>query len=361
VSAVPTLGELRALAAEHAGLVVDASIGSPVDPPPSFVPHVLACQGTERAYPPAAGTADFLAAGRAWIARRFGVALSVEELAPTTGSKEAIGTLAWLLAATRPGRTVVVVPRRAYPTYAEGARAAGLAVVRVEEDAAGVPDWESVPAATWERTLLAYVNSPANPTGATYELGPAIALARRYGAVLVSDEAYADFAWEGAVSSALAAGTEGVLALFSLSKRSNLAGLRVGLMAGDARIVGELVARRRALGLLASGPSQSAAGEALGDEAHVRLQRERYRRRLERLGSILARELGEEVVFPAGGIYLWVAAPDGDGAALARRLASGLGLVVSPGETYGDPSRVRVAATVKDQAIDELEQRGGDR
>lgn len=359
MSTQPSLAELRERALGSFGTIVDASIGSPVDPPPSFVPHALACQGAERGYPPAAGVDVLLDAARDWFERRWQVRLADGELAPTAGSKEAIGTLTWLLAQRRPTRRVVLVPEVAYPTYAAGAEAAGLEVVRVPEGDGGAPDFDAVDASTWRRALVSWVNAPSNPTGAVYDLAPIVERARRSGVVLVSDEAYGDFVWQGEARSALVHGSKGVLALFSLSKRSNLAGLRVGLVAGDAELVAELIDIRRRLGLLAAGPSQVVAAETLRDEAHVLEQRERYRHRLGRLARVLERFLEAPVALPAGGIYLWVKAPGGDGAALARRLADELGLVVAPGADYGDPRRVRVAATVKDAGVELLEQRGG--
>ncbi len=280
-------------------------------------------------------------------------------MAPTAGSKEAIATLPWLLAPTAPQRTIVLVPAVAYPTYADGARAAGLEVVRVPLDEDGVPAFDALSPEVWRRTLLAWTNSPANPTGVVYDVDEVVTLARRYGALLASDEVYSDFVWRGEVASALSHGTDGVVVLVSISKRSNLAGLRVGALIGDPGLVATLVQRRRALGLLAAGPSQAVAAEALMDEEHVEEQRARYGARLRRLASVVGGVLGEAVPLPAAGLYLWVRAPDGDGASLARLLADRLGLVVAPGAGFGDDRFVRVSATVKDQAIEVLEERGG--
>lgn len=355
----PSRVELTALAADRHPFVVDASIGSPVDPPPAFVPHLLACQGEERAYPPAAGTPALVESATRWFHALRGVTLPDGAVAPTMGSKEAIGTLAWLLRERRPDRGVVLIPGRAYPTYAEGARAAGCEIVRVPDDGSGAPAFDAVAASVWDRTLVAWVNSPSNPTGAVYDPGPVVALAREHGAVLASDEAYGDFVWSGEAPSALRAGLEGTLALVSLSKRSNLAGLRLGLVAGDPMLVDEVVARRRALGLLASGPSQAVAAEALADEGHVAEQRSRYAGRLRRLARVIEAVADVPVRVPDGGIYLWVRAPDDDGAAFARWLATRLGIVVADGADYGDRAFVRIAATVKDRAIDALWERGG--
>jgi aspartate/methionine/tyrosine aminotransferase len=155
-------------------------------------------------------------------------------------------------------------------------------------------------------------------------------------------------------------GSEGVVAVHSLSKRSNLAGLRVGFYAGDAELVGYLSELRKHAGFMVPGPAQAAAVAALEDQDHVVLQRERYLGRLERMASVL-RQLDLPVELPGGGFYLWVPAPGGDAWGLARRLADDLGVIVSPGEFYGPahPDHVRVAVVQPDDRIDLIIRRAG--
>jgi aspartate/methionine/tyrosine aminotransferase len=159
-----------------------------------------------------------------------------------------------------------------------------------------------------------------------------------------SDECYAEFTWDGSPRSILTSGTSGVVAVHSLSKRSNLAGVRVGFYAGDAELVHYLSEVRKHAGFMCPGPSQAAAVAALGDQQHVEEQRDRYRSRLRRFVEILAR-YGIPSEMPGGGFYLWPEAPGGDAWALTERLAIEGGVLVSPGEFYGraGAQRVRIA------------------
>jgi aspartate/methionine/tyrosine aminotransferase len=153
-----------------------------------------------------------------------------------------------------------------------------------------------------------------------------------------SDECYAEFTWDGPPRSILTHGLDGAVAVHSLSKRSNLAGVRAGFFAGDRDLVEFLLVVRRHAGLMVAGPVQTAAALALDDDAHVDEQRERYRRRLDFLADALCR-WGLSVTTPAGGFYLWAPVPAGvvdAGWGLAERLAADGGLLVSPGDLYGD-------------------------
>ena len=158
-----------------------------------------------------------------------------------------------------------------------------------------------------------------------------------------SDECYAEFTWSGApgarrgsrARTILESGLDGVVAVHSLSKRSNLAGLRVGFYAGDPDLVGYLCEVRKHAGLMVPGPAQAAAIAALGDQAHVVEQRDALPATGWTACREVFRQLGLEATLPGGGFYLWVPAPDGDAWGLAERLAAELGVVVSPGEFYG--------------------------
>ncbi|MFN8018317.1 MAG: pyridoxal phosphate-dependent aminotransferase [Acidimicrobiales bacterium] len=183
------------------------------------------------------------------------------------------------------------------------------------------------------------------PAGGLDDLAAAAAWGRERGVPVLSDECYAEFTWDGPARSILASGTEGVLAVHSLSKRSNFAGARAGFYAGDAELVGYLSEVRKHAGFMVPGPVQAAGALAWADDDHVVVQRARYLERLERLVEGLG-SWGLDASVPAGAFYLWVAAPDGDAWGLARRLAEQAGMLVSPGEFYGPAGggHVRIAA-----------------
>jgi len=203
------------------------------------------------------------------------------------------------------------------------------------------------------------VNSPSNPTGALSDLDAAAAWGRARGVPVFSDECYVEFTWEGRPRTILEQGTDGVVAVHSLSKRSNLAGLRVGFYAGDTELVTYLKEVRKHVGMLVPGPAQAAGVVALADDEHVQVQRDRYRRRLERMAEVLSAWSGIEVPLPAGGFYLWFDAADGW--AFAERLATEGGALVSPGDFYGagGANNVRVAVVQPDDRIDQVARRLG--
>ena len=195
--------------------------------------------------------------------------------------------------------------------------------------------------------MLLWTNSPSNPTGALTDTGRSAEWGRAHGVPVFADECYAEFTWDGPPRSELEAGSDGVVAVHSLSKRSNLAGVRAGFYAGDSALVGYLLDVRRHAGLMVPGPVQAGAVVAFEDDAHVDDQRRRYSRRLSFLAGVLGRA-GLPVEPPAGGFYLWVPVPAtfaGDGWSVAELLALEAGLLVSPGEFYGPDGadHVRVA------------------
>jgi aspartate/methionine/tyrosine aminotransferase len=171
--------------------------------------------------------------------------------------------------------------------------------------------------------------------------------------LVASDECYAEFTWSAERTTILQTGTDGVLALHSLSKRDNFAGARIGFYAGDARLVHYLREVRKHAGLMPPGPVQAAAVVALGDDEHVEAQRTRYLHRLRRLVEVLGKA-GYTAELPDGAFYLWVPAPDGDAWEAARDLARQAGIVVSPGEFYGPhgAGHFRVAAVQPDERIE---------
>jgi succinyldiaminopimelate transaminase len=363
------LAEIAALADAHPGGLVDLSVGTPCDPPADAVVAALASTGAERGYPSSVGTMPLRSAFVAWMHRRFGVTIDPSAVAACVGTKEFVASAAWFLRLRSPERDTVLGPAIAYPTYAMSAQLAGCRFVGVSTTVRGDLDLAAVAAGDAARALCLWVNSPANPTGALSDLGAAAAWGRARGVPVLSDECYAEFTWRGSPATVLQHGAAGVVALHSLSKRANLAGLRVGMYCGDAALVGYFSEVRKHAGLMVPGPVQAAAVVAWEDDDTVQVQRERYRRRLSWLGAALQRA-GLEAVLPAGGFYLWVPVPawaregaDAEGRRgawmLAGALAEAGGVVVSPGEFFGaDASEfVRVAAVQPDDRIELVAQR----
>ncbi len=357
------LAPLIERAAAHDGGAIDLSIGTPCDPPSAAVLAALAGSGTERGYPPSIGTPALREAVAAWFDRRFGVEVAASDVAACIGSKELVAGLPHWLRLRDPGRDTVLYPEVSYPSYAMGAQLAGCRAVPVPVDDRWRLDLGAIDPADAERALLLWSNTPANPTGGLDDLSAVAAWGRSHGVPVFSDECYAEFTWDGPAATAgqppgatiLSSGSEGVVAVHSLSKRSNLAGLRVGFYAGDPDLVAYLSEVRKHSGFMVPGPAQAAAVVALGDQSEVDLQRDRYRRRLAAMADVLGR-LGLDAPLPGGGFYLWVPAPEGDAWGLAERLAVELGVVVSPGEFYGPahPGHVRIAVVQPDERIDAI-------
>ncbi len=346
------LDRLKPIADRHDGGAVDFSIGTPVDPPPPAVIAALSSSGAERGYPASIGSADLRGAIRRWLDRRFDVDVPLAQIAACIGTKEFVGTTPQWMRLRRPDRDTVLYPAVAYPTYEMGAVLAGCRAVPVPPTPAGGLDLAAIDPADAARALLLWVNSPSNPTGALDDLGAAAAWGRSHGVPVFSDECYVEFTWEGRGRSILEHGLDGVVAVHSLSKRSNLAGVRVGFYAGDAEIVGYLQEVRKHVGMMVPGPAQAAGVVALDDDAHVEVQREVYRRRLARMAEVLGDWSGIDIGLPAGGFYLWFDA--GDGWAFAERLAAEGGALVSPGDFYGAGGAefVRVAVVQPDARIE---------
>ncbi len=342
------LAELKARAEALPGGVVDCSVGTPCDAPPAAVVRALAVSGTERGYPASAGGPALRRAAADWLRRRFEVAIDPSLVAACVGTKELVASTPQYLRLREPSRDTVLYPAISYPTYAMGAALAGCRAVAVppaRPDGSGL-DLGAVSPAEAGRALLLWVNSPANPTGGLTDLAVAAEWGRRREVPVFSDECYSEFTWDGPPRSVLQSGTEGVVAAHSLSKRSNLAGVRAGFFAGDPELVGYLRSVRQHAGLMVPGPVQAASAVALADDEHVAAQRERYLERLRFLAGALT-AAGCPVDLPAGGFYLWVPVPArwADGWALAADLAEAGGLLVSPGDLYGEAGRghVRVA------------------
>ncbi len=353
-----------AKARSHAEGIVDLSIGSPVDPTPAIVADALSAATDAHAYPQTVGTPALREAIVDWYARRRGVpGLTPSHVLPTVGSKELVALLPLLLDVG--AGDIVVHPRAAYPTYEVGARLVGATPVAADDPA----DWP-------DGARLVWINSPGNPDGRVLgvdELRAAVARARELGAVLASDECYAELGWEGrwavepvpsVLDPRVADGdVTGLLSVYSLSKQSNLAGYRAALLAGDPRLVERLLTARKHLGLMLPAPVQAAMAAALRDDVHVEEQRERYRHRRETLKPALE-SAGFRIDRSEGGLYLWATAGEDAWDTIAR--LADVGILAGPGHFYGVhyPQHVRFSLTATDERIAAAAQRlrsmGGD-
>ena len=341
------LGPYGDRARAHPGGIVDLSVGTPVDPTPEPVRAALAAAADAPGYPFVHGTAALRGAAARWVRRTLGATVDPVDVVPTVGSKELVAGLPLQLG-LGPGARVVV-PELAYPTYAVGALVAGAEVVRADGLLELGPS----------RVDLVWVNSPSNPTGRvlpTEHLAKVVAWARERGAVVVSDECYVELGWTAQPVSVLhpdvsGGSHDGLLAVHSLSKRSNLAGYRAGFVTGDPRLVAELVAVRKHLGLMVPAPVQAAMVAALDDDAHVVEQRARYAARRERLLRAFA-AAGFRVDHSDAGLYLWATAGEPCWDTVAR--LADHGVLVAPGDFYGPSGaqHVRVALTVTDERVD---------
>lgn len=348
------LDRLIEIAAAHEGGAVDLSIGTPIDPAPSAVVEALSRSDAERGYPASIGSLALRQAVARWMQRRFAIEVPAEAIGACIGTKEFVGTTPQWLRLRSPQRDTILYPAISYPTYAMGATLAGCRAIAVALDGDGRLDLSSISPSDAERALCLWVNSPSNPTGALDDLGRVAEWGRRHHVPVFSDECYVEFTWDGPGRTILEHGVDGVIAVHSLSKRSNLAGARAGFYAGDPELVHYLQEVRKHVGMMVPGPVQAAAVIALDDDEHVDRQRARYRARLEQLATGLTRWSGRQFTMPQGGFYLW--ADVGDGWEFAERLARDGGAVCSPGEFYGDVSAnfVRLAVVQPDDRIDLL-------
>ncbi len=361
-----TLAAARSRAQSHSEGIVDLSVGTPIDPTPQVVRDALAGASDAHGYPATYGTAALREAVADWFARRRLVPdVDPDGVLPTIGSKELVAWLPTLLGLGRGDR--VAFPAVAYPTYDVGARLAGATPVPF----AGLTELGPVSGATAPR--LVWVNSPCNPTGKVLgaaHLAKVVAWARQRGAVVVSDECYAELDWRdgvdddggelgggraGSVPSLLhpdvcGGDHTGLLVCYSLSKQSNLAGYRAAFLAGDVRIVKEVLEVRKHAGMMMPTPVQEAMRVALRDDEHVAEQRERYAARRAVLAPALA-EAGLRVEDSEAGLYLWCTR-DEDCWATIDALAA-IGILAAPGSFYGTRSgrHVRVALTASDERI----------
>jgi succinyldiaminopimelate transaminase len=348
------LDGLAKLAAAHPGGMVDCSVGTPCDPPLPAVVEALASSGSERGYPASAGSHALREAAAAWLARRFGSAVPASSVAACVGTKELVASVPHVLRLRTPDKDTVLYPAVSYPTYAMGAELAGCRAVAVPPPRGrlGGLDLGAVDPGDTARALLVWSNSPSNPTGGLGNLAAEAAWGRAHGVPVFSDECYAEFTWDGPPRSVLEHGPDGVVAVHSLSKRSNLAGYRAGFVTGDPALVADLLAIRKQAGMIMPGPVQAAMTAALDDDAHAAEQFERYAARRSSLRAAFA-AAGWGIDHSEAGLYLWATHPAYDCWSAAELLATEGGILVAPGELYGPAGKrhVRVALTATDERI----------
>ncbi|NNU43078.1 succinyldiaminopimelate transaminase [Ramlibacter montanisoli] len=325
---------------------ISLGIGEPKHPTPAFIKQALAAAlevpGSDLSgYPPTAGTAQLREACTAWLQRRYGLALdAATQVLPVNGSREAL--FAFAQTVVDPDRPAVVVcPNPFYQIYEGAALLAGAEPYYAPSDPARnfAVDWDSVPEATWAKTQLLYVCSPGNPTGAVMPLEEwkkLFALQDRHGFVIASDECYSEIYFReepplGGLEAAAKLGRgdfRGLVAFTSLSKRSNVPGMRSGFVAGDARLLKQFLLYRTYHGSAMSPIVQAASVAAWKDEAHVVDNRDLYRRKFAEVTPLLEKVL--DVRLPDAGFYLW-AGVRGSDTAFARDLLAQYNVTVLPG------------------------------
>ncbi|WP_189600497.1 bifunctional succinyldiaminopimelate transaminase/glutamate-prephenate aminotransferase [Streptomyces lateritius] len=335
-------------AAAHPDGIVDLSVGTPVDPVPELIQRALVGAADSPGYPTVWGTTELRDALTGWCERRLGaVGFTHRNVLPVVGSKELVAWLPTQLGLGAGDR--VAYPRLAYPTYEVGARLCGATPVVYDDptelDPAGLK--------------LLWLNSPSNPTGRVLgkdELIRIVAWAREHGILVFSDECYLELGWEADPVSVLhpdvcGGSYEGVVAVHSLSKRSNLAGYRAAFVAGDADVLAELLLIRKHGGMMTPAPVQAATVAALGDDAHVAGQRERYAARRTALRTALEAH-GFRIEHSEASLYLWATRDEPCWDTVAY--LAGKGVLVAPGDFYGEAGErfVRVAFTATDERVE---------
>lgn len=344
-----TIAAFKERAQAHPDGIINLSVGSPVDRVPTPIRTALADASDSPGYPQVIGTPQLRAAYTDWLARAHGVTVDNACVLPTIGSKELVASLPRQLG-FGPGHTIAI-PELAYPTYEVGILAAGATVLR----ATGADVLAGLSA---QPVDMVWINSPSNPTGAVMDTGQMARLvtwARQRGIIVASDECYLDLGWETTPPSILddeicGGDHTGLLAVHSLSKRSNLAGYRLGFVSGDAELIAGLTELRKHLGLIVPGPVQAAGVAALADDAPVLAQRSRYATRRGILAAAMERA-GFTIEESAAGLYLWCTR--GEAALDSVSWLAERGILVAPGTFYGPAGAnfVRAALTASDEAI----------
>lgn len=335
---------MRGITPNTAYRAISLGIGEPKHPAPKLIEDALmaSLKGLS-GYPATAGEPALREALCAWIQRRYGLSLDpASQVLPVNGSREALFALAQtVIDPTRPGATVVC-PNPFYQIYEGAALLAGAQTAFANSDPARnfAANWAEIDAATWARTQLLYVCSPGNPTGAVMPLDEwrmLFELSDKHGFVIASDECYSEiyFRDEAPLGGLEAAAKLGrgdfrkLIAFTSLSKRSNVPGMRSGFVAGDAAILKKFLLYRTYHGSAMSPIVQAASIAAWNDEAHVVANREQYRAKFAQVTPILSAVL--DVSLPDAGFYLWAAVPDGDDIGFAQQLLAQYNVAVLPG------------------------------
>jgi N-succinyldiaminopimelate aminotransferase len=342
---------------------VHLGIGEPKHPTPALIHEALTANLSGLAnYPATAGEPALRQACAQWVARRYQVPLNAEtQVLPVNGSREALFALAQTVIDASKPQATVVCPNPFYQIYEGAAILAGAHVVFANSDAARnfATDWALIDESVWRNTQLLYVCSPGNPTGAVMPLSEwkyLFELSDRHGFVIASDECYSEIYFKHAPLGALQAAQQlgrsefkRLVMLTSLSKRSNVPGMRSGFVAGDAEIIKKFLLYRTYHGSAMSPTVQRASVAAWGDEEHVTANREQYRCKFEQVTPLLAQVM--DVSWPDAAFYLWAGVPGGDDIAFARGLLAQYNVTVLPGsllarEAHGvnpGAGRVRLA------------------
>ena len=323
-------------AKKYPGGFIDLSQGTPVDPTPTFIQEALTKASNSPSYPLTAGSSQLKDAIRAWATLNLGASGEFDVL-PVIGSKEFVALLPTFLQSK-----TVLYPKIAYPTYLVGALMASAKATPVEIDAK-----------SWPTADLAWINSPSNPTGQVQsdsEILATINWARNNGSVIASDECYLSFSKEAKSILSLTGGNnEGVLAVHSLSKRSNLAGYRASFVIGDSKLIDQIRQIRKHAGLIVPLPVQQAMIAALSDNKHAIEQAERYEKRRIKLITALSKA-GFTIEYSQAGLYIWCSKNE-DCYKTVDWFAN-LGVLVTPGSFYGSEKFIRIALTATDESID---------
>ncbi|HEY9105894.1 MAG TPA: succinyldiaminopimelate transaminase [Roseateles sp.] len=323
---------------------ISLGIGEPRHAAPALIAEAI--NGSMKGlagYPATAGTPALREAIAGWIGRRYGLTLNpATQVLPVNGSREALFAIAQTVVdGSRPGATVVC-PNPFYQIYEGAALLAGADVAYANSDPTRnfAVDWSQIADATWQKTQLLYVCSPGNPSGAVMPLSEwqmLFELSDRHGFVIASDECYSEIYFRdeaplGGLEAAARLGRSdfrNLISFTSLSKRSNVPGLRSGFVAGDAALLKKFLLYRTYHGSAMSPIVQAASIAAWGDEAHVVENRARYRHKFDAVTPLLADVL--DVALPDAGFYLWVAVPGGNDVAFAQGLLAQYNLTVLPG------------------------------
>jgi succinyldiaminopimelate transaminase len=333
----------------HPQGAIDLSQGTPVDPTPEFIQAELKASANSPSYPVTTGSKELREALLRYSREILGASGEFDVL-PTIGSKEMVALLPFLLEAKR-----ILIPKIAYPTYKVGGLLAKAEVIEVDIDPASWPSKD---------IDLVWLNTPSNPTGRVHsddEMRAVLNWSRSHNVVIASDECYLPFPDQKRGTSILrfAEGeNKNLVALHSLSKRSNLAGYRAAFVSGDSSLISKLLEIRKHMGMMVPLPVQRATAVALSDEKHVAAQAQLYQARRKRLATALI-ENSFKIEHSEAGLYIWCTRGESDWQSVAW--FADRGIIVTPGNFYGEAGKkhIRIALTATDAQIDEAAARIG--